>query len=376
MGYQNVEPNIQRYLGTNGYAYHVKVRVRGDYRAQTVDTLDEARALREKWIAERGQSSAKKEPSDTFRAWHERWWRTRIDLAPSTRKNYESLARIHILPTFGDEPITAIQPLHLASWRVEKIEEGRISVTTVDRCLTNVVSKVMEQACASGVITHNPVLHMPRRRISAEETIDSATERCLTPEQVELVLSHMHPWWRLAMRVQYEGALRIGELAALNVRDIDLREGQITITKSRRADGTLGPPKTKSSRRSVKMLSPATCTAIAALITERGLSASDALFSGPRGGVMNLSTFRARFFRPAVAAAGLAHLQIGDRGVTPHWLRHSRITFLARWSKLSAPALAALVGHSRPTTTTGYTHIRAEDIEGIRHLTQGLDEAV
>lgn len=162
--------------------------------------------------------------------------------------------------------------------------------------------------------------------------------------------------------------LRWGELAGLQVRDLQLGSATPTLRVARafkRAPGGalfLGPPKTRKSRRTIA-LSPAQVD----ILRRQTVGAH-----GPEAHVFrtawgnpwaNSSHWRERRWKPAVRAA-----QAGGLGKAPrvHDLRHTHVAWLVA-GRIPLPAIQARLGHeSIKTTIDRYGHlVREMDAEMV-----------
>jgi integrase/recombinase XerC len=143
---------------------------------------------------------------------------------------------------------------------------------------------------------------------------------------------------RAVLELLYATGLRVSELAALRLDDVDRTERLVRVV------GKGGKPR-------VVPFGAEAAAALEAYLAERG-PAPGPLFRNPRGGPLSARTVRERVRRRA-RAAGLA------RRVTPHTLRHTFATHL-----LDAGAdlrlIQDLLGHRRLATTQRYTHVAAD----------------
>lgn len=108
-----VEPNIYRRERASGVTYKVRMLVAGRPRTHTVDTLAEARRVRGILEAKRAQA-AEHGRATSFQRWWEGWIQMQSG-AESTRKTYESLAKCHVLPYFGEREVSAPTPVEATS---------------------------------------------------------------------------------------------------------------------------------------------------------------------------------------------------------------------------------------------------------------------
>jgi integrase len=129
--------------------------------------------------------------------------------------------------------------------------------------------------------------------------------------------------------------LRPEEWAALERRDIDRREGFLSVRRTVSSGEVVELGKTSRSRRQVP-LSPRALRALDALSTRLDMPL---LFSAPEGGLMNLDNFRRREWAPAIEASGVQ---------TPAWIYDLRSTFAsnALAAGVSVFELARIMGTS------------------------------
>lgn len=91
-------------------------------------------------------------------------------------------------------------------------------------------------------------------------------------------------------------------------------------------------------------------------ISTLGLQAESFLFPAPAGALLPTRRFRARFWQPACAQAGVS--------VTPHDLRHLHASLLFE-ARRPLTEIAARLGHSSPAITMAiYAHWLADDDSG------------
>jgi integrase len=143
-------------------------------------------------------------------------------------------------------------------------------------------------------------------------------------------------------------------MAGLRRGRVDLEAGSVQVIEVvTEPKGRLlfGPPKTSAGRR---MVGPPgfVVAALAQRMAAPG-SAEDLVFAGPEGGVLRVTHFRQRCWRPAVKAAGLEGLRIHD-------LRH---TAVALWIAAGAnpKEVPARAGHASVSFTLDrYGHLYPE----------------
>lgn len=341
----------------------------GKREVATFDTLGEAEAFRLSILADPSRDVSSR--TSTFASWWEQWMGPR-DLTDSTRKVNESLATNHILPALGQVRLGEVKASHLTALRSRIVVDKGLSEATADKALQQ-VGACLQAAVADGILTANPSRAMARNRRSNRTKND---KYALSVSELIALEDAMDDRWAILVPFIAETGLRIGEVAALTVADVDLGNGRVRVDKSRKKTGELGPPKSKSGYRTVPTLTALTCTKLRTMITERGLTPRETLFTGTRGGVLNQDTFRARVFRPAAVAAGLDRLADGRPTPTPHTLRHTAITMWMQRAHLSPYQAAKLAGHgSSMTTERIYAHLNPGELGFVRDAMEGWGRA-
>ncbi len=184
----------------------------------------------------------------SFRDYVEEWQASQVQLRPSTAAQLDTHLRLHILPTFGDMPLRAIERSHVRAWVKERDAHLAAStLTTVFRYL----SSILKSAVADRIIPRNPCadVRLPK--------IDKARVRPLELAQVAALANGLNDRYRAMVWLGVGSGLRISEALGL-VRDrIDMTAGTVTVDQQlvcvQGFDLYLGPPKTQASRRTVPL---------------------------------------------------------------------------------------------------------------------------
>jgi len=195
------------------------------------------------------------------------------------------------------------------------------------------LGKVMTAAVDAGMLAQSPCRGVPLPRVEYEET------RFLNPAEIAHLADKIHPAYRALVLVGAYGGLRIGELAALRRSRVDFDAGTVDVVETmNELKGTLtvGPPKTRASRRRVSL--PAGVMEELAVHLRAPGRPTDQVFKARGGGYLRVSNFRQHIWRPATVEANLAGLRIHD-------LRH---TAVALWIAAGAfpKEVAARAGHT------------------------------
>jgi integrase len=293
-----------------------------------------------------------------FRDWLGEWWATTSNLRASTRERDESLLRRLALPRFGDAALAAISQRDVRAWVAELSARG-LAPATVQKAY-QLLGKVMGAAVDAGMLARSPCRRVPLPKVEREEM------RFLTPAEVASLAEVIRLRYRALVLVGAYGGLRIGELAGLRRRRVDLLRGTVQVAEiviEVRGVLHVGPPKTRASRRTVG-LPRFVVEELAAHLAGPG-DPEAFVFTAPEGGPLRLHGFRARVWRPATRAAGLDGLRIHD-------LRH---TAVALWIAAGAnpKEVAARAGHSSVSFTLDrYGHLYPEADTALRERLDAL----
>jgi integrase len=174
-------------------------------------------------------------------------------LKSKTLAGYEQAYRLHILPVFGARRITSVTSQDVEMWVVTLTEKG-LSPASV-RGTFVALNKLFRYAQRHELVAKNPCTgtELPRS--------DAKRMRCLTPAQVDALakqLDRHHPYGLIVRFAAYSG-LRAGEIAGLQVRDVNLLQKSVRVERTMQRDKhsdkgwTLASPKSERSTRTVPL---------------------------------------------------------------------------------------------------------------------------
>ncbi|MFI6979888.1 tyrosine-type recombinase/integrase [Embleya sp. NPDC050154] len=294
---------------------------------------------RETWIdPEAGKIS--------FSVFAERWIKER-DIERTTRDLYEGLNRLHLNPTFGEKDLADLKEAHVRTWRHDRLSAG-VGPVTVAKSY-RLLRAILNTAADDGMIRRNPC------RIKGAGAESSPERPVLTIEEVFKVADAIQERYRAMVLVAAFLGLRLGELAGLLRKDVDLVAGTVRVRRpsAELNNGTLTTkdPKTAAGKRTV---------AIPALIIpdlQRHLKVyaekqtDGYVFVGPQGGRVRRSNFT-RVWKRGLADAGVKDVHFHD-------LRHTGNT-LASSTGASLKELMARMGHASTRAAMIYQHATSE----------------
>ena len=283
-----------------------------------------------------------------------------LHTSPRTAQSYAAEFRRHVVPALGKIPLADLRPHHIQAYYVEELRTGRSDGTggLSPRSVAyhhRILSEALEHAVRQNLLVRNPakVVDPPRPKraevgmLAAEDTrrfLQSAAESEYFP---------------LLLAALYTGA-RLGELLALQWRNVDLGNGTMTITHTLYRTGSewhLREPKSAKSRRQIAM--PASLTVHLAehkktMEAERAttgseLTAEDFVFAQWNGNPRDERSVNRGFAR-VLAKAGLPHIRFHD-------LRHTHASLLLK-AGVNPKVVSERLGHASVSFTLDvYSHV-------------------
>lgn len=270
----------------------------------------------------------------------------------STQVRVEGIYRHHILPEFGHMPLSAVTAPLVGAW----VNTMMLTMSAASvRKNAHALSKVYDLAVSYGVVKANPVSPV---RLPAESKRE---QQFLTHSQTWDLAEAIHPRFRAMVLVAVFGGLRHGEICALRRKHIVPERNQVVVRETLvdvRGTPSFGPPKTKTSVRTVTIPRSIMTELVAHLDTHVGESPEALVFTSARGTVIRRSWFFRSYWQPAIQAAGLEGLRFHD-------LRH---TFVALWVSLgrNPKEVSKAAGHSSVAFTLDrYGHLYDSDSENL-----------
>lgn len=304
----------------------------------------------------------------TFRTISDEWLAMqRTRLKPSTIGGYESLLNMTVLPRWGDVKLAEITHTDIQSWIVwlttnkdarqpkttDKAKNAQRKPLSARRAVQahGIVKQILTYAVRTKRLAVNPADGIERPRVVYRR------DTALTHAQVAALVEAAGDAGPIVLALAYTG-LRFGELAALRVADVDLKQRRILVSKAIAQVTGVGlvEDTTKTHQlRSVPILTSALVDTLTAAV--EGRQPGEYLFPAPGGGPMRNSFFRWRFDR-ACEGAGLT-------GISIKTLRHSAGS-LALASGASLPTASRLLGHAKVSTTADvYSHMLDGDYDSL-----------
>jgi integrase len=344
-----------------GSRYVFSYRVSGKQRWESARTLEEARHAKSARLTDIGRGEHQEKSRLTFHAyaceWVKRYQGGSRGIREATRAEYERVLEQYAFEHFPESlKLTEITPSHIArfvGWLCEP--DRRLSDKSV-RNYVGPVSACLESAKEEGLIRLNPArgVRLPRR--ATIEDVEAEEVRVLTRDQLGAFLSIVHPRHRLFFELLASTGLRVSEAIALEWRHLEL-DGSSPHVKVRQGivRGTLGPPKTRHSRRDVP-LSPGVVDTLRAARRDTEWPGDDQLvFTAMNGKPLHVGNLRRRVLKPAAEEAGVAWAGF-------HTFRHTCASLLFASGRNAVQVQHWLGHHSAAFTLSTYVHLLEGDI--------------
>lgn len=295
---------------------------------------------------------------------------------PASRKtvdNYRRAYLCYIEPRWGNAPVAQVRYETVAEWigsltnpeplpRLTTESGKRVSVphdsvkrkpgsqqagARTRQLVASIFSRIMGHGVKLRVLSSNPCKdatggtdYIPQVRPRREHTY-------LTMSQLVTLATSAEPYGLFIMLAGTCG-LRWGEITALRVRDVTLgAQPTLDINKAYSEVGGVvqeGPTKGGDKR---KVPIPARVAARLAAAIE-GLPADRRIFLSPRGGVLRNSSFRQRYYQPAIQLAAAVDPYFPRP--TFHNLRHTAVS-LAISNGANVKVVQRIAGHASAVMT-------------------------
>jgi integrase len=283
----------------------------------------------------------------TLGEWWDEYRMTKHNWRARTRRNRETVWRLHVGPTFDARPLNKLSKTQVRSWYAALYAKHPATANSAYRLLRQVILAAIED-------DRMPAAKNPCKIDGAG--IDRSPERQIaTVAEVEAIVAAIaERFWLFVLLAMYAG-LRRSEILGLRRRDFDLVHLTVKVARTvdhgeKGADG--GPlvedPKTAAGKREIHF--PASIQDNVAHHLDRFVGpAPDAwVFTGERSAAPLRPHVFAKAFRRARLAAGRPTLTLHD-------LRHTADT-LAAATGATLPELMYRMGHKTPHSALRYLH--------------------
>ncbi len=369
----NGEGSISRRKGGGWMAQHVVYTAEGRKRRTLYGgTRAEVAAKLAKVLSDREGGLTFDAGKQTLGDYLDRWLddSVRGTVRQGTFERHEQIIRLHLRPSLGGIKLKALSPAHVQGFYRESLDSG-LSPATVHK-IHAVLHKALDQAVGWSLVPRNPIDVVTTPRPAPEEI------RPLGSEQAKVLLEAAsgERFESIYVLAIYTG-LRQGELLGLKWDDVALGDGLIRVRRTltrHRGRLLLSEPKTKRSRRTVRLTEPAVdalrdhlarqvvqIEGLGDVYRDQGL-----VFATQTGALVNPSNLRKRSFAPLLEKAGLPKIRFHD-------LRHTCATLLLA-RNVNPKIVSEMLGHATIAITLDtYSHV-LPDMQGS--ATRALEDVL
>ncbi|PWC81234.1 site-specific integrase [Azospirillum sp. TSH64] len=323
-----------------------------------------------------------------------------------TLKQYRNHVSRHIVPRIGALRLNRLTTPRVVEYRDELLRDG-VSRAMTKKVLTSLVG-ILSEARTRGLVAinaaegvtistsgrHETSVEIPTkdevrdlvRRAAAWSVGDHGANRNGVglgkaspkgrPSELEAIRLNRHRWFLLLLKCSILTGARISELRGLPWGSVDLEEGAIEIVQRADEKGTIGPTKTKGSRRRIVIPDDLRIELKSWRIAcPKG--PLDLVFPNGSGKVESLSNIANRFWYPLQVEAKV----VGEDGKARygiHALRHFRASVLIE-SRADIKEVQRELGHSSAQITLDtYGHLfdDAEANARRKKRTEGIASAL
>ena len=262
-------------------------------------------------------------------------------LREHTMRTKKYIVELKILPYFGDKRVNDITAADIRQWQNELIKMGYSP--TYLKTINNQLSAIFNYAVRYYDLKSNPCVKAGSMGKSKAEEMDFWTGeefRKFIDSVMNKRLSYM------AFMTLYWTGMRMGELLALNPKDIDLEKRTISITKSYQRLGkkdVITPPKTPKSKRVITIPEFLAADIKDYMDSLYDLQENDRLFPITK-------YYLEHEMQRGIKESGVKRIRVHD-------LRHSHASMLIEL-RFSPLEIANRLGHEKVETTLNtYAHL-------------------
>src|SRR6266516_3195715 len=277
----------------------------------------------------------------TVAEYFQSWIEGRV-IRPSTVAIYRNVLKTHIEPLpLGSRPLVKVRPSEIQAWVRSRAD---VLAPYTLRIYTGLLRSAFETAVQEGLALRNPVQSAGRISLPRMDKRDLVP---LTVTQVSAWADRAAPRVRGMILTQAGLGLRISELRALRVADVDFLRREVRIIEQLDKACRRVPLKTANSRREVPLPS-VTADVLARHIATFPPSPDGLIFTSTVGAWSDRRLGQA--YRDAARVAGLPD------GTTSHDLRHHYASVLLDAGE-SVHAVAARLGNTAGMVLNVYGHL-------------------
>ena len=335
-----------------GYDKNDKPLKKQFMRKRRTDAVEEAKEFIKQ--IERGMKTAK-ESGISFGEWVLDWmdlYKRPPIIRKSTWHNYTYWIKGHIIPTIGAIALTSLTSDDIQRVYAKMLDAG-LATASVKKVHT-IINSSLEKAVEKGTIEKNPATAATIPKVEHKDV------RTLTDEEIKQFLKVVYEdeqRWIAAFLTLLGTGIRVGELLALEWRDIDFVENTININKGMsrvKNSYEITDPKTSESKRVVPMPQ-----SVADVLWD--LRSLERLYRIDGSGIVFRTSNNTHIqYRAILRKFHILREEVGIPDATIHSLRHTFATKMLEQGE-NLKTVQELLGHADIATTGNiYSHVSAK----------------
>jgi integrase len=310
------------------------------------------------WRPPEPESAPEIDRDPTFHEVASQWFdASKGEWRPKTVLDYEWQLSCHLLPFFRGHRLSQITIAEVDRYRQAQVGRGKLSVTSINKTITR-LGQILEVAVEYGLTERNPARGRRRRLKAVRPTpvwLDRAEHIGALLDAAGELDHHAKTkggqdqkgglvYRRALLATLVFAGLRIGELTALQWRDVDLAGNRLTVRAS----------KTDAGMRQVDLLPTLGDELTAYKAQAPSTAPSWFVFATSTGAELIQGNIRRRVLDKAVTKANENLIEAGDvplpEGLTPHKLRHTFASILVALG-VDPGSVMDQLGHTDPGFT-------------------------
>jgi len=286
----------------------------------------------------------------------------------STYVKTKEMFRVHILPAFGSMKLNKISVTYcqttVNNW-CDSLAKYRV--------MKNYVTKVLDYSVTLGLLKDNPMrkITMPKRKEVVDgEKVENYYNKEELQHFMDCIKSDGFTRWHALFRLLAFTGMRKGEALALEWKDIDFTNSNITVNKTlARGENNrliIQTPKTKTSVRTVSV-DPGTMQLLKEWRKEQATDFLKLGFNTMNPSQVVFTTYKNEYMQLASVTNRINKIikKHDLKVITVHGLRHTHCSLLFE-SGASIQEVKERLGHSDIQTTMNiYTHVTEKAKEGM-----------
>lgn len=246
--------------------------------AGTFSTKDEA--LKQAQSVEKSGIIGGLQTGLTLQAYLTRWL-PKADLLPLTKKTYESVLTLHVLPLLGRKRVGEITRVHIREM-LEELRQQGVGASTREQA-KSALGSALKALVEADQLDSNPTHKIKIKKLDSNEL-----RNILEPTEFKEIVSHLQtPTARLFATFLALSGARYGEATELRVKDLNLKNNEVYLqrrvndlgAKHNNGERFRVVEATKSGHRRAVVVAPDLAEALRKHVEEHGLGKNDLLFS-------------------------------------------------------------------------------------------------